>query len=681
MFITEDRNLYACGGNTRNKLGLNPSAPVFKLFSNGLQVDKALVPTRVTALGNIKVADVSVGLTHTAVLTETGKVITFGRNSDGQLGRGHTRHSPNPGYVKPLVAKVATMICSGPSFTIVGTVENTLYMWGTRYIMPSSRPNSYNKDQADAMPNNNKKQPHQDGQEDPAQVRQNLHGGSGSQPNVPSRMQNLIGSGNSGNANSRLENSLSSSMPEWLREELKEPRLEIPKSQPMVKVASADDLGKYYSEHLPGSPSPDVGMPKFPVEKQMSLKNPEPKPWDPQMLTDAPSPQHRRRFSAPGDIHKKIALANKALLQEKAEHNTVRAKGTFEIAPFFSMVEREILKQIRHLIGWNSGDGIFSPGGSVANMYGIVASRYKKFPNSKTQGLHGLPPMAVFASEDSHYSIAKSAHWVGIGTENVVPVRTDELGRMIPDDLEWKINQSKGAGKVPICVIATCGSTVLGAFDPLPEIGALCRKHDLWLHVDACMGGAVIFSGKFRHLLNGVEEADSFIWNPHKMLGAPLQCSAFLIKEPGFLLECNKASAAYLFQQDKFYDVSYDSGDKSVQCGRKTDSFKLWAMWKARGTSGFRNLVENAFHCANYFYDQLKDKDGFKLVLRAKQSAHVCFWYIPVRLRGQEETEEWWNEVSKVAPEIKKRMTLKGSMMIGYQPLASKFDSLKKADQ
>ncbi|CAG0922938.1 unnamed protein product [Notodromas monacha] len=347
-------------------------------------------------------------------------------------------------------------------------------------------------------------------------------------------------------------------------------------------------------------------------------------------------------------------------------------QGTFEIAPFFSMVEREILKQIRHLIGWNSGDGIFSPGGSVANMYGIVASRYKKFPNSKTQGLHGLPPMAVFASEDSHYSIAKSAHWVGIGTENVVPVRTDELGRMIPDDLEWKINQSKGAGKVPICVIATCGSTVLGAFDPLPEIGALCRKHDLWLHVDACMGGAVIFSGKFRHLLNGVEEADSFIWNPHKMLGAPLQCSAFLIKEPGFLLECNKASAAYLFQQDKFYDVSYDSGDKSVQCGRKTDSFKLWAMWKARGTSGFRNLVENAFHCANYFYDQLKDKDGFKLVLPAKQSAHVCFWYIPVRLRGLEETEEWWNEVSKVAPEIKKRMTLKGSMMIGYQPLASK---------
>ncbi|CAG0922939.1 unnamed protein product, partial [Notodromas monacha] len=440
--------------------------------------------------------EVAVSRTHVIVLTtegfsafasDSGIVMTCGEGNQGCLGHGDWNSSAKPKLIQQLLSVNVCGIACGSNHVVVVGEQGDLYAWGVGLggrlglgheddcCGPQEVPfPGDERDQADAMPNNNKKQPHQDGQEDPAQVRQNLHGGSGSQPNVPSRMQNLIGSGNSGNANSRLENSLSSSypeaaymggtprdtlspnqndmllkdsnlepqevlvlyaspaqvqkgetvnlagihcqnqniflvvdttvpiprvpppgvanagqvsrtfapdeksglthpaditepdeddlddleegrrsrasrkhssvsqksgksrddflndsygpMPEWLREELKEPRLEIPKSQPMNKVASADDLGKYYSEHLPGSPSPDVGMPKFPVEKQMSLKNPEPKPWDPQMLTDAPSPQHRRRFSAPGDIHKKIALANKALLQEKAEHNTDRER-------------------------------------------------------------------------------------------------------------------------------------------------------------------------------------------------------------------------------------------------------------------------------------------------------------------------------------------------------------------
>lgn len=146
---------------------------------------------------------------------------------------------------------------------------------------------------------------------------------------------------------------------------------------------------------------------------------------------------------------------------------------------------------------------------------------------------------------------------------------------MLLTDFEAKIQQAIAENKQPFFVNATAGTTVIGAFDDLNGIADLCEKYNLWMHVDACLGGSVILSEKHKHLLNGIERTDSLSWNPHKSLGVPLQCSLLLIKEKGLLHECNSTAAQYLFQQDKFYDVSYDTGDKSVQCGRKVCSKKL----------------------------------------------------------------------------------------------------------
>lgn len=152
-----------------------------------------------------------------------------------------------------------------------------------------------------------------------------------------------------------------------------------------------------------------------------------------------------------------------------------------------------------------------------------------------------------------------------------------------------------------------------------------------------------------------------------------MQCSLFLIKEKGFLHEANSSAAHYLFQQDKFYDVSYDTGDKSVQCGRKVDVFKFWLMLKVRGLTGFEHLMDNTLDMAQYLAKAVSDREGFRLIQNDKfQYTNVCFWYIPKRMRSKEENEQWWEELYKVAPEIKKRMILRGSMMIGYSPLPTK---------
>lgn len=221
---------------------------------------------------------------------------------------------------------------------------------------------------------------------------------------------------------------------------------------------------------------------------------------------------------------------------------------------------------------------------------------------------------------------------------------------MIPDELKKSIEAVIESGRKPFFVNSTAGTTVLGAFDPFGRIADICQKYNLWMHIDGCLGGTAILSSNKTYLLAGSERADSFAWNPHKTLGAPLQCSVFILKQKGLLHECNAANADYLFQQDKFYDISYDTGDKSVQCGRKVDALKIWLMFKARGMSGLQALVDNAFDCARYFTEEIRSRSGFRLVLDEYEYTNISFWYIPKKLRVEEEHQDasWWARIYEV---------------------------------
>ncbi|XP_020792898.1 acidic amino acid decarboxylase GADL1 [Boleophthalmus pectinirostris] len=345
---------------------------------------------------------------------------------------------------------------------------------------------------------------------------------------------------------------------------------------------------------------------------------------------------------------------------------------TYEVAPVFTVMEKVVLKKIIEVIGWEDGDGIFNAGGSLSNMYAINLARFHYCPEIKELGMSASPRLVLFTSQNSHYSIVKSAAFLGIGTKNVYMVPCDERGKMIPGALEEMILKAKKEGAQPFMVNATAGSTVLGAFDPIEQIADICEKYDLWLHVDACWGGAVILSKKHKHLLQGIHRANSVAWNPHKMMMACLQCCAFVVRDQKHLLErCYSAKARYLFQQDKFYDVTFDTGDKSIQCGRKPDAFKLWLLWKALGSNRLEQRVERALAMAHYLTQQIKDRQEFQLFMEPEYT-NVCFWYVPPSLRNVPVGPEFWNKLHKVAPVIKERMIKKGSLMVGYQPHGDK---------
>ncbi|XP_076756849.1 glutamate decarboxylase-like protein black [Xylocopa sonorina] len=342
---------------------------------------------------------------------------------------------------------------------------------------------------------------------------------------------------------------------------------------------------------------------------------------------------------------------------------------TYEVSPVFSLMEEELLREMRKIVGWKDGrgEGIFCPGGSIANGYAMNLARHYRFPRLKELGSTSEGRLIVFTSEDAHYSIKKLGAFLGIGASNIYGVKTDDRGKMCVADLEAQIKKALDEGAIPYMVSATAGTTVLGAFDPLRDVASICKKHNLWFHVDAAWGGGALMSKKYKYLLDGVELADSVVWNPHKLLAAPQQCSTLLLRHEGLLQAAHGSNASYLFQPDKFYDTSFDSGDKHIQCGRRADVLKFWFMWKAKGTQGLEKHVDRVFELSRYFTDSIRRREGFKLVLEP-ECTNVCFWYVPPskrHLRG----EELSKVLQKIGPAVKERMMKKGSMLITYQPL------------
>lgn len=367
---------------------------------------------------------------------------------------------------------------------------------------------------------------------------------------------------------------------------------------------------------------------------------------------------------------------------------------TYEVSPVFTEAERAVLGKMARCVGGayaEAHDGLFVPGGSLANLYGLLLARHRAFPGSGEEGLSGLPRMAVLCSEHAHFSVRKSCTVMGLGARAAVAVPCDGRGRLRPGALAARVAELRGEGVVPLCVVATAGSTVLGGFDPLGEVRRVCDAEGLWMHVDACWGGSLLLSrGPDRGLLAGVEAADSVAWSPHKMLGAPLQCSAVLTRHPGALSACNATGAAYLYQPDKLH-ADADLGDKSIQCSRRADAFKLWLMWKARGDAGLSARVDRALALAAGLERVLLEhpSGAFRLVA-PRSGANVCFWVLPGHMRGAGPgagvgaegtgaSEEWVASLGEadraalaaVAPRVKRRMQEAGDAMVGYQPLGA----------
>ncbi|MCB0704490.1 MAG: hypothetical protein KDC34_04235 [Saprospiraceae bacterium] len=295
---------------------------------------------------------------------------------------------------------------------------------------------------------------------------------------------------------------------------------------------------------------------------------------------------------------------------------------TYKVAGPQVGVEKAILHQICEMIGYGkSGNGTFAPGGSMSNMMAMLMARDTKESKARAAGIS--QKMTLYTSEISHYSIPKNAAFIGVGREQVRYVQSNDLGEMLASDLDRLIQEDLAAGYLPFFVNATAGTTVLGSFDQINPVADVCEKHDLWLHVDGAYCGGVIFSEKYKALVDGIDRTDSFSFNAHKMLGTPLSCSILVTKHPQALYDSFSNDASYLYQTD---GDDYNLGKISLQCGRRNDALKFWTLWKALGTAGLRRMVDQEFLLADIAREYVRTHPDYTLY-SFDNSISVCFNY------------------------------------------------------
>jgi len=295
---------------------------------------------------------------------------------------------------------------------------------------------------------------------------------------------------------------------------------------------------------------------------------------------------------------------------------------TYKVAGPQVGVEKTLLNKIGEIINYPSDcDGTFAPGGSMSNFMAMVMARDAKNLDIRFKGLNST--FTLYTSNQSHYSIPKNAAFIGVGREQVRFIKTNAKGEMDVADLELQIQQDIEKGYTPFFVNATAGTTVLGAFDPVNKMSTVCKKYQLWLHVDGAYCGAVIFSEKYKHLISGVEKSDSFSVNAHKMLGTPLSCSIFITPHKKSLHQSFANDAGYLYQTD---DDDFNLGKTSIQCGRRNDALKFWTLWKAVGTNGLEKIVDHQFELANIARNYIKNNTDYTFY-SFDDSISICFNY------------------------------------------------------
>ena len=315
-------------------------------------------------------------------------------------------------------------------------------------------------------------------------------------------------------------------------------------------------------------------------------------------------------------------LNSKAVLGDLLAVILNNSMATYKIAGPMIEIEKEIIRKVAKLICYpDTFGGTIPTGGSMSNFMAIIIARDKKRPATIEDG--NTENMVFYTSESSHYSMGKNASFSGIGKNNVKYIETNDKGEMISKKLNETIQSDLKKGLIPFLVNATIGSTVMGANDPINEISKICKKFNLWLHLDGAFAGSIIFSKKYKHLVNGIQYSDSFCFNPHKTLGTPLSTSVFIVKNKQDLYNSFNQKADYLYQTE---DNDYNLGQMSFECGRRNNALKFWTLWKYNGTDGISKMVDHNYSLADFARNYIKNDPDYKLY-SYENSLSICFNY------------------------------------------------------
>jgi aromatic-L-amino-acid decarboxylase len=297
-------------------------------------------------------------------------------------------------------------------------------------------------------------------------------------------------------------------------------------------------------------------------------------------------------------------------------------------SPAATELEQTVMDWVRQMLGLpTTFTGVIQDTASTATLVALLTARERATGFAAgARGLAAGQGLTVYASTEAHSSVDKAVKLAGYGLENLRHVPTDSAFALRPDDLDRLIAADRAQGLVPTCVVASVGTTSSTAVDPVPAIAAICRRHGIWLHVDAAYAGTAALAPELRTHFAGIESADSFVFNPHKWMLTNFDCTAYYVRDTDALLRTFQATPEYLRTAHDPEVVNYR--DWGIQLGRRFRALKLWFVIRSYGVEGLRAMIREHVALAREFSAWVAAREDFE-VLAPVPFGLVCFRFHP----------------------------------------------------
>ena len=297
-------------------------------------------------------------------------------------------------------------------------------------------------------------------------------------------------------------------------------------------------------------------------------------------------------------------------------------------SPASTELEPVVLDWLRQMMGMPEGfSGLIYDTASISTLHAVAMARERLNLRIREDGMSGrsdLPLLRVYCSEQAHSSVDKAIILLGLGQRALVKIPTNENFEMDVDKLAVAIEEDRAAGHLPLCVIATLGTTSTTSVDPIDAIGDLCAAHGIFLHVDAAYAGSAMILPELQHHLKGIDKVNSLVTNPHKWLFTPFDLSVLFVKDLDLLKRTFSLVAEYL----KVTETVQNQMDYGIQLGRRFRSLKLWFVIRYFGREGLIARIRDHIRLAKLFASWVEESENFELMAPVP-FALVCFRACP----------------------------------------------------
>lgn len=300
----------------------------------------------------------------------------------------------------------------------------------------------------------------------------------------------------------------------------------------------------------------------------------------------------------------------------------------WETSPAAAELEEKMMIWLRDLIGLPGNfEGVIQDSASTATLTAILTAREKSTNFLiNNNGFATSPVLRVYCSEQAHSSVEKAVKISGIGKKNLVKIPVMDDFSMNPVKLADAIYEDKKTGYLPCCVVATVGTTGTTAVDPVKDIGEICNKYNIWLHIDAAMAGTALILPEYKWMIEGKEYIDSFLFNPHKWMFTNFDCTAFFIKDAAQLIKTFEILPEYLKTRTRGQVNDYR--DWGIPLGRRFRALKLWSVIRSYGVEGLRNKIREHIQFASDLKNMILEEKDFEILAPVIINV-VCFRYKP----------------------------------------------------